>query len=583
MPDIPEDKPKRKYTKRTQDNPNSLRNLHTFKPGEGGRKKGSKNYKTVVQETFLNQFNSVIDPKTGKTQTDAFIEKFMKDAMREGTFAYRMVAERFFQDDMIDQIDKQLNKAKKEDIDFLQYRVLKRAFDIQQQALLSKSKDIVIMAGRRSGKSEFNKLLAITTVLEENKRVLIIGLTITKTQQIYENDIKNMLTEIGIQFQLNSTDATFYLPNKEDPKHSIIQFGGSSNKLEREKYRGLHWDLITVDEAQSHKDLGMFCKDILYPMLYDTQGRMVLTGSGPRTRGTYFEKLYLNPTPSSLRLNWNMSKNPFIKDYEHVLEMVREQHKLSENDPLYIREYLGQIAYDDAALVFQHTDKNYFDDEYLSQWISNQAVTDIKFLAGLDYGYKDYDAFIIIAYSEKSNEKFLIFEHKMNGQGVTELAEAILKGKEYVQTNPMFQNIVNRSFIVYADTNEQKITKELNTRYGIYSANAIKHDKAFAIQQLQDEVRKGNLKFRQDSLFKEECLRTIYRRDETDNYSVITKEIDDETFHPDMMDAVLYSLRNYWLTHEPNHEVILDPNKEQQKSFWETFNENHLASDSQLF
>ena len=57
-------------------------------------------------------------------------------------------------------------------------------------------------------------------------------------------------------------------------------------------------------------------------------------------------------------------------------------------------------------------------------------------------------------------------------------------------------------------------------------------------------------------MFEDEALRTIFARVEVEGQpSIITREIDDDVYHPDMMDAILYSLRHYWLTHSQDHSV----------------------------
>lgn len=43
--------------------------------------------------------------------------------------------------------------------------------------------------------------------------------------------------------------------------------------------------------------------------------------------------------------------------------------------------------------------------------------------------------------------------------------------------------------------------------------------------------------------FYNETLLTLYERNERDE---LTHQIDDKVFHPDLMDAILYALRNVW-------------------------------------
>ena len=64
----------------------------------------------------------------------------------------------------------------------------------------------------------------------------------------------------------------------------------------------------------------------------------------------------------------------------------------------------------------------------------------------------------------------------------------------------------------------------------------------FAIQQLSDWCRTGRIQIPEKQALEDEFERTVYKRDEQDN---ILPEIDDDLFHPDAVDALLYASRQY--------------------------------------
>ena len=523
-----------------------------------GRPKGATGIKTQIQQQFIDMMGTQVK-QNGKKSTsffEAYNDAFIQDALNPKSTAFKFMAERLYGMDILADVDAQLNKSRREDTDFMTYRIFKEGFDIQQTILLSKARDIGLMAGRRAGKSQTNKLKVIhQSQVGLNQRILVIGLTVMKTMKLYWEDTVKLLSDLGIQCTPHYSDQRIDFENG-----SFIVFGGNSNKVEREKYRGDYWDLIVIDEAQSQPELGVFIREVIKPMLLDTNGCLMLTGSGPRTRGTFWEEFYNNPSPSGLRLNWNLSYNPFIYDYANALEKIKEEEALEETDPLYMREYLGLVCYDDDALVYRLKDENLVTDDEVLQWVAKQSPEDIKFVAGLDYGFKDSDAFVIIMFSEKSNEKFLVYEYKKAGTDVTELREAIKIGSDYLdKTFPM---VYNRKYDIYADTSDQKIALEFSNRYGISIHPAYKYNKTLAIQMLQEEVRKENFKVKADGIFEYEALRTIFKRVEKEGMqSILTKEIDGDVYHPDLLDAVLYSLRQYWLEHETDHKVTVDKTK----------------------
>jgi hypothetical protein len=332
----------------------------------------------------------------------------------------------------------------------------------------------------------------------------------------------------------------------------LMLFGGNGSKDEREKNRGPHWDRVAIDEAQSQKELMYLVESILSPTLLDTGGQLALAGTGPRVRGTYWEAIFLGQWadgkslyPDALRINWNLTQNPFIPNYETALAEIRAEKQLKETDSLYVREYLGRISYDDDALVLRLAEQNAFDDDALAAWIKGQPVTDIRFTAGLDFGFTDSDAFVIIAYSTSKPERWIVHEYKQNRIGTAELAAEIRCGLAYVATSPLFAKVITKDFMIYSDTGGNAITAyDLATQYSLPIQAAYKAEKAMAVELLQDESRRGVFKARRTGPFWDESLKTIYARDDQDK---LTREIDDETFHPDMIPAVTYAMRDIWL------------------------------------
>src|SRR6478736_934411 len=438
-----------------------------------GRPKGSQNLSTRVREAFLNSLGGS-DSKSAAARNIDYLSKFFNNFIEEAIKNPAGSAARtLFQHITPEQLLKEMERAQEAEYrrnnEFMNYRLFIRGFDKQQQVLLSKSDRIGLMCGRRAGKSKTNELLGVQAAIKDShQRALIIGLSVGTTEKIYRDGINNLLTDLGIEFVYDGSSCTFKLDN-----NSIIQLSGNANKAEQEKYRGLHWDLIIVDEAQSQRHLTAFMDEVIKPMLLDTKGRLVLTGSGPRTRGTAWEKFYVEAQPSDLRLNWNISNNPHIADYQSALAGVREREHLEETDALYLREYLGQIVYDDDALVYRMKDQNYFTDADIVEWLKGQSSEDIRFMAGLDFGIRDSDGLAVIMYSEKRNEKFLVYEYKKSGTGFVELMEAIKDAKRYIAEDPIFSRISphHRQFNIFADTSEAKWLPDARTHHEIGRAH----------------------------------------------------------------------------------------------------------------
>jgi len=517
-----------------------------FQPGNTmskGKAPGSINVKARIQKNILTMMDTPVGKEDGEDVLfgEAFFRVFTREAMNPDSISFKIMTERLIEPGVFDNLEKMVNKNRREDLDFLAYRIYKKAFQIQKNILSSPSERLYLMAGRRAGKTEVIRFMIETALaVKEDAKVLYIGRTFTTAQKAVWNEVLTMMDDLGISVQIkNASDGYVKWSNGAE-----FHVKGNNTVEDRDKLRGGKYHLAIVDEAQTQPGLTYLVQDILEPMLLDFKGQLVLAGTGPKVRGTFWETVWSNEEKfPGERYNWNLTQNPFIPDHSTVLAKIRKDKKITENSPLYLREYLGKISYDDDALVYRLEDHNFFTWEELATWMRAQPTTDIKFTSGLDYGFVDSDGFVIIVWSTASRERFMIFEHKSNRTGVTELVQKIQEGIQFTKTD-QFNDVHDRDFSIYCDTSDQKISYELQTQYGIPAVNAYKHNKDFAIEQLQEDVRHGRFKVLKGGVFEEEALKTVFRRDEQDN---LTREIDDETFHPDLVDAVLYAMRPVWI------------------------------------
>ena len=97
---------------------------------------------------------------------------------------------------------------------------------------------------------------------------------------------------------------------------------------------------------------------------------------------------------------------------------------------------------------------------------------------------------------------------------------------------------------IVTDSNEKTICYELSVTEKLPAYPCYKYDKVMAISQLSDWCRTGKIKVPKDGYLAEEFDLTVYKRDDNDN---ITSEID-ESYHPDIADALLYASRQMWFT-----------------------------------
>jgi hypothetical protein len=517
-----------------------------IKPGEvrnpNGRPPGAT-LKRQVQTLFMEM---MAEPYKGRPFLTAFKREFMESAVTGG-WASRLLADKLFHDNILEDIDASLNRSLREDADFFAYRISRMASDIQQRILSTRKRLALLMAGRRAGKTAGIRLLFADKLgTKPGARGLYVAKKMgVGMEQVFEPLVK-LLDELGFQVEtIDRVSGDFTLSNG-----SMFSARSNHSKDVREALRGGFYDLVVVDECQSQPQLKYLRESILDPMLEDTRGSLVMAGTGPRSAGTYWEDQWLNaPDDQTLKLNWNIGQNPFIDHYEDRLREIREEKKLDENSSLYQREYLGKPVYDIDALVYRLGAPNYYTDDELGEWIRSQPAADVAFTAGLDYGFSDSDAIGIICHSTHKPERFLVWEFKQNHQGIEACATALKAGLDYLKTSPLFKDIPNKNLYFFADSGGggKKISYEIATHYQLPVMDAYKVDKIAAIELLQQEIRQGTFRVRKAGEFDQEAVKIVFERDDNDR---IIKVIDDSTYHPDIGDAVLYAMRPIWMTSE---------------------------------
>jgi len=457
------------------------------------------------------------------------------------------------------------DKLAYQDIDFARYRIRASLFDEQIQLMSTKKKMAMLLCGRRSGKTVAIAAKMVELAITHDAGTILY---VTKTvSQAYKNVWQYLIdfaTVTGMLYKASSADYTITFETG-----TKILLSGSDTIDQVDKLRGQPYLAAFVDEVQSIKYARFLVDEIIRPATKDfTDPLIVLAGTAPRAANTPWESWWTKADMSTLKLHWTMKENIFIPNHETVLDEVLKEEGLTEDHPRFQREYLGMFMYDTEARVYIIDDKNYFTWGEFDSWCvpppgwnaprpkvpfgvddpeKDNPWDDIRFAGGLDYGFSDSDAFVITAFSISKPERYILYQYKQNHTGVGDIAAAVRKGIEEVASkSDMFRRALeNDEFKIYCDYAGagSKITFDLRNSYNLPVVNAIKQDKDGAIDMLQEDIRKGRLKLEKDSPFDEEAKSIVWQRDEND---VIHRVIDDDAFHPDVADAVLYSLRPCW-------------------------------------
>lgn len=370
----------------------------------------------------------------------------------------------------------------------------------------------------------------------------IIWRTLLKIIEGYEIPVKINNKELSIKFL---------------DTNSMIYVSGAKDATEIEKFRGMSLNLVYIDELQSFKPyVEDLVEDILSWAVKDVAGTMCFTGTpGPVPAG-YFYNISTKPNKKISQHKWTMLQNPWIKiksgmEPVDILREERERKGITENDPTYRREALGEWVKDDNALVIKFSqNKN----------VVNSFPTDLTYIFGVDIGFNDADAIAVIGYNYTSNNVFLVEEVVQAKQDITTLVGKIKELKAYY--NPV-------KIVMDAGALGKKIQEEIRNRHGINAEAADKTRKLEFIELLNDDLRSGRFKTFPGSIFEQESNIIVW------DYDGPVKKISDRT-HSDLLDSVLYSFR------EAKHYFEKEKEKKSEKYSKEWLDEQEMLLAKQL-
>jgi len=481
-----------------------------------------------IRKTLLNPVDKHKDPVYQE-----LLDKGAKESIKDinspiGMYLFKEI----MREGVLDMLDAETEKFLSKDVDFYQFRLQKRLFKEQKDVFNDfTAKKIAVMCSRRAGKTEGNSDIIVRTAAIPNSPILYINLTFENAiRQMYDRVIAEA-ERVELTITKSSKSAGYiYFANG-----SSVLFKGNKDRSEADKMQGDKYRLVIIDEAQSQVNMNYLVDTIIRPMLADyTDSQLILTGTPPRHKGTYFEAAFTNPEWTTY--SWDMFKNPYIADPQLMIQDICNEKGLTIDSPLIQREFYGKIVYDTEAQVF----KGYkvYDGKLPIDFIPNHIYE------GVDFGFADYNGIVVMAADTDHRQAYIIYERKFNKSGISDIIEVVREGFEcgkrvLLERN---QNADLSNCQIFTDNNEKSITYDLSQKYGLPAYCAYKYDKALAIEQLAEECRTGRIMNIENGEIVNEFEQTLYKRDDLDN---ITSELDD-AYHPDITMALLYASRQYF-------------------------------------
>ena len=507
----------------------------TALPEVQAKKNGTQKMNKLIKGEIYNELRKAIIDSDGKTKPfyQEYIHKLCKEGLRDPNSPIgRLWAEQLLQQDIISMLDEQTERNLNKDIDFTQFRLQKRLFKEQKDVFNDfTSRRKLAMCSRRAGKTEGNVDEILKVAAKPDSRIVYINLTFDNAiEQMYDKVIEEAKRcEIAITDD-DKNSGIIHFANG-----STVHFKGNKDRAQADKLQGFGNRLVIIDEAQSQINMNYLIDTILSPTLMDYEDSvLLLTGTPPRRKGTYFEAAWNNPAWT--KYSWTMFQNPYIKNPDAEINRKCEEKGCTRDSAFIQREFFGKIVYDSEAQVF----KGY---KVYRGPVPSDFIPD-HIYEGVDFGFSDFNGIVVLAANVAQRRAYVIFERKFNKSTITEIIEKVREGFEdgkrfIIERNP---NADLADCNIFTDSNEKSITYELSQKYGLPAYCAYKYDKSMAMEQLADDCRTGRIINIEDGEVANEFEQTLYKRDDQDN---ITSELDDG-FHPDITMALLYAARQYF-------------------------------------
>lgn len=410
-------------------------------------------------------------------------------------------------------------------------------FEQQLRAESDPNDYVAVLCPRRSGKSHFAAVKAVRVcLLTPNANVIIIGLVQKSVQRAFWRIIDALCHGNGLVVETNKTDLSFTFENG-----SYLRLYGAETEDRIERLRGDEYNLAIVDEAKSFSPtvLEYLIHEVLAPAVATRDGKIVMVG----TPGHIFAgEFFLSTNPGRRRQKdgkeiglpvgqwangelvsdalwsvhrWTMADNvkvPIDPDTgipkQWLRALLDKQKKGWRDDhPAWRREYLGEWVVNEDGLVYALGALRY-EDPARVLWRPDASKThglpdgNWSFLLGIDLGYVDATAFVVVAVSDRPQE-------------MRELHSEKHSRLELSGVRDVYQDLVRRfggfdAVVIDAGAQGLQIHKTLQTDYGVPGIPAEKRDKQGFIQSLNSDIHAGRVKVRDGSPLCEEMTVLSY-------------------------------------------------------------------------
>ena len=447
------------------------------------------------------------------------------------------------------------NRAQKQQRKSHALNLSKTLFDQQVEFIEDESKRKAAICSRRSGKSYAAGRYLIKEALEdEGTTCVYIARTREAAKRILWSSLKEADQRFRLGIKFNNADLIAVFPNK-----SKIMFTGANDASDVDKLRGAAFSLAVLDEAAFFNiNLRELVNEVLTPALLDRDGSLVMISTPNSACHGFFYDITEKGTYNFSVHRWTVKDNPYMQHAVRAIQKDIDNGILDPSDPSYKREYLGIWVRDDQEIVYNYTQNNLFENRPVSdEW---------EYILGVDLGYHDATAFVVVAWSPDYPSLYVIDEFKQSRMLTSEVEDKIHRFmKDYNFTSIVMDSGGGAS---------KMLLETFKQRSGIPLKAAHKSgDKVGMIKIMNSDLKACNVKIKRGMELLTEWDKLQYNKSGT---------AEDKRFDNHLSDACFYAWqesRHY--LYEEKEMPVIPGSKEYYRRLEEDMEQKLLERDEQ--
>lgn len=452
--------------------------------------------------------------------------------------------------------------------------ILRDLTAVQREMVMDPNPLVSGCCPRRAGKS-YSAVAAALAVGEAKPYsvVLLITLTLKSGKRTYwhgsESGVPRFSRQYGLNLKFNDNELRW-----EHENGSVGYIMAAETRESIEYARGIEADLYIIDECKSFSPsiLAELIDDIIMPQTVSRLGRVMMigtpgnvmsgpfwdaTGRGVPALGTEGETVLPARVPygeddpwGRLREDlwsyhhWSMQDNTAMAHQWAKALSTKRRKGWADDHPSWRREYLGEWVQTDDGLVYNYLACKAGGD---CNWVPQRTPENPtglpkelgpwRLVFGLDLGFQDPTALVVIAYSERVAEVRHVYDFKASHMVLEDVVGLVKTAIERF----------GRPDAMFADTGNlgRMIVESLRMTYGISVEAAAKTDKNDHIEILNSEMKYGRVKIIPGTDLEDQLSTDAW--DLSDNGKAELARMgrlkEDRKIPNDLTDAFLYAFR----------------------------------------